>query len=158
MAVKNNEVTGKKHIAVPIKKNYWKLVAVLFTFLFAVLLIFGLVRAYHFKSSFSSATAEQVKIAQELVSFELKKNGENIFEYDVHIFNKIKHVQRKNISSNILQVSLKKDLMSQVYLIDVDKKFVVLHSRTEFYGDTINLEHPRSSRDFGIFSKFRGIK
>ena len=157
MAKKNKKSIGKKQIT-DCGKNYWKLVAILFILIFAVLLIFSLMRAYHFKASFSSATPEQVKTAQDIVSFELKKNNDDLANYDVRVINRIKHVQKKDTLANILQVSLKNNSISQVYLIDVDAKSVVMYSKTEFYGDTVSVGHLEGRRDFSVFKKVWGAK
>lgn len=112
-------------------KNVWKTVSVVFIVLFFLILIVGIMRAYHFKSSFITATEDQVNSARTIVSQELQNKGEEIDDYEIYVGNKIRKHGRN--AKSIIQVSLLKDSTRHLYLIDIDSHEIVLHSETEFY-------------------------
>ncbi|MBI4140234.1 hypothetical protein HY485_00185 [Candidatus Woesearchaeota archaeon] len=127
-------------------KNIWKIISMSFIALFCLFLIFGLVRVYHFKSAFAKATPEQISLAKELVTQKLARQGDDISKYDFKVSNFIRRPGRAGRTNveNAIQVSLKNDSTAQLYIIDIDKKSILLYSKTEFYDKSF---HKRGGRN-----------
>jgi len=115
-------------------RNVWKIVAIVFILLFVAALAAGYFRAHRFKSSFKATTPDIADFAKAVVATELKANGEDIANYEVHIGNKVRKVNREGVSTNIMHVSLQNDSTRQAYLVDLTNGEVVMHSKTEYYG------------------------
>ena len=155
---KNKRQISNKALAVPKDRKVWKIVSISFIAVFCVFLFFGAMKVYRFKSSFSPATSEQIKAAENIVSADLKNNGDDITNYAVHVNNRVRHAGKRG-TANVVQVSLSKNAITQLYLINLDKSAVVMHSKTEFYGEMGNFEeHPESRHDWDLFKRFRSSK
>lgn len=168
--VQNKKQSAKQiEIAQTKQRNVWKILSISMIAIFCVFLLFGLIRVYHFKSAFLQITPEQIKLAETIVNADIDNSGDNISNYDVHINNKVRHSGKKGTANiNIVQVSLKKKSVTQLYVIDIDKGMIILHSKTELYGNIVGddivgvgsnarLEHPESRHRWDTFKIFRGI-
>jgi len=119
--------------------NVWKIVAVVFIILFCIALIGGLFKIYHFKSSFTTPTQDQIDSAKAIVAQELQNEGDNIDGYEVTVSKNIRRFGRMDSSKNTIQVSLRKNATSHLFIIDIDSGNVLMHSQTDFYGSMADL-------------------
>jgi len=114
--------------------NVWKVVSVIFIFLFILVLVSGLFRVQDFKGSFKTPTQDQIEYAKAIVARELQNQSDDINNYQFIISEDIRRFDRITPSKNIIQVSLQKNSTMQMFLIDIDSGEVLMHSKTEFYG------------------------
>ena len=120
--------------------NVWKIIAIVSITLFSLSLVFGMIKAYSFRQVIYSATAEQIDSAKNIVASDLKNSGDSVANYDAHINDKVRILQSKGLSSRVIQVSLKSRTLpeSHTYVVELDGRQILLHSRTEFFGDFNN--------------------
>ena len=124
-----------------INKNiFWKSISLVFIVLFLLILVVGLFRVYKFKSSFVSATDEEINLAKSIAidffnsSIEEK---ENIRDYNISASKRARFMKEED-KNKIIEVSFKKDSKRISYLVDIDSKKVLIQSTIEFYH---NKEH-----------------
>ena len=115
-------------------KSILKIAAILFVVLFSLLIVFGIARMYHFKSSLISPSESQKNSAIAVATASLEGAGENASNYKVQVSQKVKRVKNADGDKDILQVSFYNDSVSHFYLIDVDSGEVLMRSQTEFFG------------------------
>jgi len=142
------------------KINIWKVVSVVFIFLFILVIAGGIFRVSHSRGSLMTPTQDQINYARDIVAAQLQDSGDNISDYKVTISNDIREfgpmpLDRRGFgpmmppqapskvpsqgTRNIIQVSLHKNSTMQLFLIDIDSGEILMHSRTDFYGGMGNL-------------------
>jgi len=116
--------------------NVWKVVSVVFIFLFILVIIGGVYFRIppHFRGQLNIPTQDQIDSAKATIAKELQKDGDDIQNYQVAVSENIRGLGRMTPPRNILQVSLQKNSTMHLFLIDVDSGEILMHSRTEFYG------------------------
>lgn len=113
------------------KNIFWKSISLAFIVLFLIILIGGVLRVYKYKSSFISATDEQIDSAKLIATdFFSRAYSENISDYNLSVSKRVRFIDNK---TRVIQVSLKKDSIRLSYLVDVDAKEVLMQTRTESY-------------------------
>jgi len=144
---------AKKTIETVAKKtNVWKILSITFVVLFALVLLVGLWKAYHFRSSFKSATTAQMDTAKTIAMNSLASKGENVSNYIAQISDNIRPINVGSERKSSIEVSLNNESVHNLYIIDVDSGNILMYNRMEFYdGMNHSLDHPQEMRrrDFG---------
>jgi hypothetical protein len=109
----------------------WKLVAICFIVIFAIFIVFGLIRAYHSKSSFVIPSQDQKDLALKVATEKFVSSGGNLSDFKVIVSDRM-HKSHDG-KSDILQVSLYNNVINHVYIVDVDTGALLLHSETETF-------------------------
>jgi len=116
------------------KVNIWKVVSVVFLFLFIIVLVGGLFRASHSRGSLTPPTQAQVGLATAAVAKALQEKGDDIGSYRVVISRDVRRFGRPETPLSIIQVSLERNSTRQMFLVDAGTGELLMWSQTEFYG------------------------
>lgn len=133
------------------KMKAWKIISVIVIMLFALVVVGGLIKAYHFKSSFAKPTQAQIDDAEKIAVKQLQSSGANVSAFQMHAGNKMRKFSDDGVSRNILDVSFSSNSTMHNYLIDLNSGTVLLHSETDFYGKWSN--HKMYERHDSMFPK-----
>jgi len=113
---------------------FWKGVALAFVAFFCVIIVFGLIRMYHFEPPRSAVQPLQADLAEKIIEQDLSKSGDNITNYRLQVSKMARRFIRDSMSRSIIQVSLYDSSKRHLYLVDADSGEIVMHSETTFYG------------------------
>jgi hypothetical protein len=127
------------------ERNPWKIVSIIFIFLFIAILAWGIL-ALRTKPVFAQITEEQITLAEGVVAQDLESRGDSIESYEVSVTNKAIGFfdghhrpngmpcmkggmcqQRKGV-----QVSLRSNSSTHLYIVDLESKKVLMRSLTEW--------------------------
>jgi hypothetical protein len=111
------------------KTNVLKIVAIVVIVLFCAILLGGLIRMYHFKSSFIDMNDQQKETVRDLASNDMLSRGKNVSDYRVDLVDKI----RSDSKESMVPISFSNDKETISYLIDLNSNKIVMRSETEFY-------------------------
>jgi len=113
---------------------FWKGVAIAFIVVFCIIVVFGIIRFYHFEPPRAAANPSQIDLAEKVVAQDLSSRGKNISNYKIQVSGMARGFARDGVSKSIIQVSLYDKSRRHLYLIDADSGQMVMHSETTFYG------------------------
>ena len=137
--MKKQKSEGKNPILDEHKKmKAWKIVSVIVIMMFILVVIGGLIKAYHFKSSFAKPTQAQVDDAEKIAAKQMQSSGANVSAFQMHAGNKMRKFSDDGVSRNIIDVLFSSNSTMHNYLIDLNSGTVLLHSETDFYGKWSN--------------------
>jgi hypothetical protein len=137
----------------------WKTLAIACVVIFCIIVLVSLVKVYHFKSSFTEPTEEQITTAEALIAQAVEQRGDVLDDYEI----KVRHRMRKTSRNQVLQVSLQKEAVHETFLVDLGAEEIVMHSKTESFGWMIEVSKERrdwkgKSLGKGYYGGFRKHK
>jgi zona occludens toxin (predicted ATPase) len=142
------------------KTSLWKIISIVFIVLFAAILIGGLLKAYHFRSSFKPATAAQIDSAKTIAISSLASQGENVSSYVFRASDNIRPIGAgSEYTPSTIEVSLYNESVRNLYIIDVDSGSILMYDRMEFYdGANHSMDRPQEMgrKDIGVLFGFGG--
>lgn len=119
----------------------WKVVSIAVIVLFALFVVVGIIKAYHFRQPFTQATQSQAAHAKGIAIKKLQSMGENASNYEIRAAEKIRKFRMGNNSRSIMQVLFYSNKTMHVFLIDLESDELILHSKTEIYKEIGSLKH-----------------
>jgi len=122
---------GKGYIE---KNNIWKITAIIFIVLFAVILISALVRLSRIRPPIIQPTDSQISMMKSIALSDLSQKGEDVTNYTVKASNDIRPVNAGSERRKIIEVSVYNDSIRHLYIIDVDNGNILLYSKTQSFG------------------------
>jgi transposase InsO family protein len=111
----------------------WKIVAIVFIALFALVVIGGLWRASHYRTDFRPATEAQVLAAKNVVLNDLKTRGIDTAAYEFKFSNKVGEMGRDSFRKNVTEVFAFNSTVRLSYIIDTGSGKILVYSMTEFH-------------------------
>jgi uncharacterized protein YpmB len=111
------------------KTNILKIIAIVVIVLFCAILLGGLIRMYHFRSSFIDMNDQQKEAVKEIASNDMLSRGKNVSDYRIDLADKI----RTDSKESMVPISFSNDKETISYLIDLNSNKIVMRSDTEFY-------------------------
>jgi len=138
------------------ERNVWKLVAIVFIALFAIVLAGGLLqmrlRSHPFMAQFPEPTQEQIELAKGIVAADLTLKGDSIDNYDVLVMNRMVGflVRRPEDGKRFIgqpvpgpgmmgpaniQVSLRGNSTGYLYIVDMESQKIIMRSFTEWFDE-----------------------
>lgn len=116
---------------------FWKGISIAFIIIFGVILVFGVLRWYHFKPHHIAVQQSQIDLAKNAVSADLAKAGYNVSDYKIQVADSARGFSRDReqdrMDEKIIQISLFGDSKMHQYLVDADSGSIMMHSETTFY-------------------------
>jgi hypothetical protein len=112
----------------------WKIISIIFIVIFALVVIGGLLKSYHFHESMHAATQQQVDAARTMAIADLKGRGEDLtnFTWRASDFVRKAPVMGNNSRDEIIEVTLNNQTVRHSYLIDITAGKIIMYARTEF--------------------------
>ena len=120
------------------EKKTWKIVAITVIIIFALVVIGGVIKAYHFRSSFARPTQAQIDDAAKIATRQLQATGANLSSFQLHVGSHMKKFSDEGVARSIIDVSFANNSTMHSYLVDLNSGAVLLHSQTNFYGKWSN--------------------
>ena len=118
-------------------RRKWKIVAIAVFVIFVLLIIGGIIKIFHIKSSFEKPTQTQIDFASKIAAEKLKSSGINVSSFQMHTSTRAKRISNGGISRKVIQVAFYNSTANHVYLIDLSTGEVLLYSETDNYGNWI---------------------
>ena len=118
------------------KSKIWKWIAISVVFVFILFIVIGLIRNYHFRSSFVKPTQAQIGLATQIATEKLQSSGGNATDFKIKVNGKMpkpRYFGNEKPLPVVLQVLFYKNATSHAYLVDITSKEVLMHSQTEFF-------------------------
>lgn len=132
---------------------FWKGVALAFVAVFCIIIIFSLVRLYHFEPHRTAVQPSQVDLAEKAVAKELNNSGDSISNYNLQVSDMARGFSENDANKSIIQISLYDHSKRHLYLVDADSGQIVMHSETTFYGWMENQTPPIPPRPEPFWGK-----
>jgi hypothetical protein len=130
----------KQIVQRPVHLHVWRGIAIAFIIIFALVIIGGLIRAHHFRSTFTKATVEEQQLAKDAALKDMTQRGENTTQYELRISDRTRLVKTGSTEKKIIELSFFTASVRYSYIIDVSSDEIVVSSRTEFHD---NIDHSR---------------
>jgi hypothetical protein len=141
---KQNEKKSKKQInsvsenkcCMLSRLGLWKTIAIIVVLIFAFFIVGGIIKSYHFRSSFVKPTQEQIDYSTKIATDKLKSLGFNPGDYQIHIANMMRKTDEKidgPNKDNIIQIAFFNNQSSHTFIIDVTSGEVLIHSQNDIY-------------------------
>jgi len=112
----------------------WKVIAIIFIAIFALFLIWGFIRANHFKASFARPTQDQSDYAIKVAKEKMDSLGIDSSLLQSRASDRMPK-PRGEKDRKVLQVSFFNDTTTHSFLVDLDTGEAILHSQTEIFID-----------------------
>jgi uncharacterized protein YpmB len=116
--------------------NVWKITAIAVIAIFLIILACGLVKLYHFKSSFSPITPEQQAMVNRAVNQDLMGKGDAIDNYNENLPDKIRKMHDDQNTRAIIPVFLQNSTTRHLYIVDANSGEIISHTVTTDYINT----------------------
>lgn len=134
------------------KTNFWKIFSLIFIGVFLVVVILGLLRLYHFKSSFEKSTSDEAKTAESAIYNYMELNGRNISADRIKAFDRVTRMPFNGSEKKMIGVMVFDNAAEEMFLVDIESNEIMMHSKTEFFGWLNNsrgppFRNPRFIRD-----------
>ena len=148
-------------------RNIWKIFALAFITVFLIIVITGLIKLYHFNKSFDKATDDEIASSKALVMDYMAQSGKNITSDDIAYSDRIRKIEPKfeehangtsedgDHGKRIMELSITKGNTKDTFLVDVDSKQIVMHSRMEFFSWMTNTSRHLETQ--GPFNAWRKV-
>jgi hypothetical protein len=126
----------------------WKIIAIACIAIFAIIIIFGLVRQFHFQDSIKLATDADVNSARETVLNELMKSDDASL-YQIKVSDRIRYIRNNGTQKRIIEASASYGSIRHIFLIDADENKIVMHSQIESFGWMAEIDSRSKEGRFG---------
>ncbi len=114
------------------KKDVWKILAIVFIVLFAVIILLGLFRAREAHLSSEMAAGPQTALARDIAVKDLEARGVDIGNLSFWSSNRVRTVMHDGAETNVTDVTFGNDSVQYFYLIDVTDGRILVTSQTAF--------------------------
>ncbi len=125
------------------KKNWFKVTATIVVIIFALIVVSGLVRLSHYRSSFVKMDNAQIDTAKGIAVAALEAQGKNSSEYEVRVMPQFRKMQEKNDSISLVEVSFFNPSEMQLFLIDINSNEILMRTETNYYKTSDLIPGPR---------------
>jgi hypothetical protein len=131
----NSDLEKNKYCCMVSKLGIWKIIAIIVVLIFAFFIIGGIIKSYHFRSSFVKPTQEQIDYSTKIAIEKLTSLGFNPSDYQIHVANMMRRNYEKDDKNkdNIIQVAFYNNQSSHTFIIDVTSGEVLIHSQNDIY-------------------------
>jgi len=132
--IKDKKTASKDNDSILIKKsvNIWKIIAIVFIAVFALIIISGFFKARMYRPEFITASEIQIESARAIATNDLIKRIGDISGYDMHVSDKIRPIDPQGTNREIIEVTIYNQTVRHQYIIDIASGKIMMYSMTEF--------------------------
>ena len=115
------------------KGNPWKIVAIVFMALFALIIVLSMLRVQQFRNGFTEASEEQRESAQAIAIADLERRGEDTGQLVFSAKDHIRNAGQEGADREIIEVTASGEAQRHTYIIDIGTSDILMYAKTEFY-------------------------